>query len=460
MSHANQSASAARPPEDPAAPLPDERPDAPAGEAERDPGGGDRAAHAGDAEATGASGGAVTSEGLGQVLLIRPLSFAWLCGFFCLIAAALLGFLVFGEYTRKETVQGQIIVNDGLSKIYASAPGVVLTTHVKQGDRVRLGQPLIVLSVDVSTQKAGDSRAAIARQLLQQQEALKRQHVKQRAISAEEERALRRRIADLRLQSAQLGREIETQRNRLAINKQLLERYQDLGKQEFVSEEAVQGKEQDYLDQRSKLEDLERNQISVGSDIAQAESDLKNAPPKAENTLSDLERQIAAIEQQSIDNESRREVLISSQVDGVVNVLLAQPGQMVTTATPLVGIQPHASIFKAELYVPSRAVGFVKVGDSVLLRYQAYPFQKFGQYGGKVAEIARTALQPSELQLLGMPNEGLFRLRAGLDSQSVTAYGEKIPLQDGMQLEADILLETRKLYEWVLDPLYTISGKY
>ena len=55
--------------------------------------------------------------------------------------------------------------------------------------------------------------------------------------------------------------------------------------------------------------------------------------------------------------------------------------------------------------------------------------------------------------------EPLYRITAELDAQTITAYGEARPLQVGMQLQADIMQERRKLYEWVLEPLLTISGK-
>ena len=46
-----------------------------------------------------------------------------------------------------------------------------------------------------------------------------------------------------------------------------------------------------------------------------------------------------------------------------------------------------------------------------------------------------------------------------LDAQSVTTYGMQNPLHAGMLVDADILQETRKLYEWILEPLYTLSGR-
>ncbi len=111
----------------------------------------------------------------------------------------------------------------------------------------------------------------------------------------------------------------------------------------------------------------------------------------------------------------------------------------------------------------------MRAGQHVLLRYQAYPYQKFGHYEGVVASISRSAVSPGELppQLAGISSltassggaEPVYRITVKLERQTVTAYGQPVPLQAGMQLEADVELETRRLYEWVLDPLYTLTGK-
>jgi len=113
------------------------------------------------------------------------------------------------------------------------------------------------------------------------------------------------------------------------------------------------------------------------------------------------------------------------------------------------------------LYISSRAVGFVKPGKKVLLRYEAYPYQKFGQPEGVVATVSRAPIPAAELSYT-LPNmsigpnaaETYYRLEVIIPKQTITAYGKEEPLQAGMMLQADILLETRKLYEWLFEPLY------
>jgi membrane fusion protein len=161
------------------------------------------------------------------------------------------------------------------------------------------------------------------------------------------------------------------------------------------------------------------------------------------------------------------EIPDSPPQDGTITGLQAEPGGNATTATPLFGIVPSQSKLQAQLFSPSRGIGFLRSGQRVLLRYQAFPYQKFGFYGGVVASVSRSALSPAELNqtLAGLTalfgtNEPVYRITVELDRQTALAYGQPVALQPGMQLEADVLIESRRLIEWVLEPLYTLSGSW
>jgi membrane fusion protein len=136
--------------------------------------------------------------------------------------------------------------------------------------------------------------------------------------------------------------------------------------------------------------------------------------------------------------------------------LAAQSGQ------PLLSILPGNGKLEAELVVPSAAIGFIAPGNTVLLRYKAYPYQKFGHYPGRVTKVSRSTLNNSDLaNLAGRAETGepYYRVTVALVSQNITAYGKPELLRPGMQLEADIMGERRRLFEWVLEPIYSLKGK-
>nr|WP_229504882.1 HlyD family efflux transporter periplasmic adaptor subunit [Massilia mucilaginosa] len=159
-------------------------------------------------------------------------------------------------------------------------------------------------------------------------------------------------------------------------------------------------------------------------------------------------------------------MLITAPQAGTVTAIHAARGAAVGTGTPLLSIVPRGATLEAHLYASCRAIGFLRPRQQVHLRYLAYPYQKFGHYRGTIKSISRTGIEPAELPAQfgavaggGKAGEALYRITVTLARQDVTAYGARVPLAPGMQLDADVLLERRRLVEWVLDPVYTITGR-
>ena len=67
---------------------------------------------------------------LGEIVLIRPLSFSFLTALAAVLAAVVVLFLCWGTYTKRSTVAGQLVPDAGLVKVYAQQPGVVLEKRV------------------------------------------------------------------------------------------------------------------------------------------------------------------------------------------------------------------------------------------------------------------------------------------------------------------------------------------
>lgn len=189
---------------------------------------------------------------------------------------------------------------------------------------------------------------------------------------------------------------------------------------------------------------------------------LQEVPGQRQTSEANFQRDLAVLEQEQVETQARGELALHAPVSGIVATQLAKPGQAVQAGQPLLSLLPGDGTLEAELLVPSRSIGFIEPGDSVLLRYQAYPYQKFGHHKGEVRAISRSALNPGELGgLVGNSSlsEPLYRISVKLAGQAVTAYGNTEALKPGMLLEADVLGEQRRLIEWVFEPLYSLQGR-
>ena len=110
-------------------------------------------------------------------------------------------------------------------------------------------------------------------------------------------------------------------------------------------------------------------------------------------------------------------------------------------------------MLQAELFVPTRAAGFVRDGQRVRVLYEAFPYQNFGTYGGRIVKVSHTVLTAADTSAPVELREPAYRVTAALDRPDVDAYGDKIPLQPDMLVRADIILDRRTLMNWLLNPL-------
>jgi len=412
------------------------------------------------------------TQWMGTVLLAPSRSDRWFTLAAVLIMLAIAALLCYGEFTRKARVGGWLVPQQGLMRVFAPQPGVVAELYVKEGAQVRKGERLLRLSGELESTTLGATQAEIVRRLIELRDALRDQRRQQERLLTQQQHTYANRLSSLHSELDQVRHDIETMKARVGLAEHNVTVNRNLREKGFVSEQQLQLVEADRLEQNSRLGALERQQIELGREQVTLQGELNDLPVKTQGELATIERNMATAEQELAQAEARREIVVPAPQDGTVTAILIEQGGHANVSAPLLSIVPAGASLEAHLYSPSRAVGFVRPGQRVLLRYQAYPYQKFGHYEGVVASISRSAVNPGELppQLAGVTVAGVtggvagpepvYLITVRLARQTVTAYGRQVDLQPGMQLEADIALETRRLYEWVLDPLYTVTGKW
>lgn len=402
-------------------------------------------------------------EYLGKILLARPLSFAFMAAFFSGICILFVVFFALARYTGKEQAHGVLLPADGLIGLYAPQGGILIERRVREGQEVKQGDDLFVLSNDRISSARGDTQEAIGSALSLRGERLKDELEEQRKQSLQQHAALEHKRDALLSQIDQVKTEIGLQRARAVLSEQALKRYTDLQASHFVSAAQVQDKTADNLEQQARLQALERTRTNLQQDLSAADADIADQPLRARREESSIERSIAELDQSVAENEASRRIVVRAPRSGVVTAIAFEQGQSVPANTPLATIVPSGSRLEAQLYADSRAIGFVKPGTRVTMHFRAFPFQKFGQYAGTVREVSQTAIPPQQIaKIFGLPDgstEPMYRIDVQLDDEFVKAYGAKQPLRAGMQLDASILLEERRMIEWIFEPLKSSNGR-
>ncbi|MGL4230106.1 MAG: HlyD family secretion protein [Casimicrobium sp.] len=396
-------------------------------------------------------------RGWGELIVTTPWVARALLWLLALVTAAFVVFLAQAEYTRKARAPAVIAYATDPTIIAATDAGVLTQIAVKEGDAVKRGQ----LLANVSTERTigGEATfAASATDAAARKEAIEREKRELNTQLQAQSNQLASRARAIEGERVALAKEVAAQQQRVTQLQSQLDRFRELAKNKFVSDLQVQQKQDEWSEQAVKLETLKRSDASLARELASAQAELPLLQSGTRARLATLERDSAAQSQGAREDASRRGYDIRAAADGVVERVIATSGQTLGAGAPLLRVQTGSDALQADLFVPTRSAGFLKEGQSVRLAIDAFPFERFGHVEARVAQIGRVVLVPGEAGVPASLREPAFRVRATLAESAVVAYGERYPLRSGLAAQADIALDRRPLYRWVIEPILRLRG--
>ena len=402
---------------------------------------------------------ALREKFLGEATIARPLPM-WAMTLLAVGAAALMiAVAIWGQYTRRERVEGFLQLDVGAARISITDAGRVTELLVKEGQEVKAGEPMLRLSLDRSTASTLSASAMATGELSQRRGSLEKEQVQIRELAVQQLQQVKKRIDDIKREVTQIEQEIKLQGQRVASAKEQAKRFQQLAKEKFVSDIVARQKQDDATDQEIRVQTLRRQKSTLERDLSTAQLEEPAIALRARSQEEQMTRQISVVQQSLAQEETKRETVIQAPITGVVTNIAIASGQSVTADSPFATILPAGSKLQAEMLVPTRAIGFVTKGKDVVMRYEAFPFERFGQYHGVIADVSQTVWSPGDKVGPLAVREAAYRIIVKLDKQTVAAMGQEIPLRSGMLVNADILLDKRSLLEWIFEPLLQLRSR-
>ncbi|MGL6108527.1 MAG: HlyD family secretion protein [Rubrivivax sp.] len=403
---------------------------------------------------------------LGQVQLVRPLSLTvFSIGVVCVLALVI-AFLFFGEYTRKARIGGVLVPDRGVIRLVPPVQGRVLERNVSEGQVVRAGEVMFVLALESST-LATEVQARVQRSLEERQRSLEDSARQQAALAEGEQLSLQRRLDEMGREQTQIEAEAMLHRQRLALAQQALDRLEALSREQFISAAQVQVKKEEVIGLQAQAQALQRQSATLARDRAALQGERRGLPLLLKARQGAIERDLATLSREAAEQDAVRQIVVRAPQDGTVSAVLADSGQSVSPASALASLIPAGAQLQAHLFAPSGAVGFVRPEQEVRLRFEAFPYQKFGHQSGRVLQVSRTPLAAPELA--GLPLYGqtgpdgsaepMFRITVAMDEPQLHAFGGTQPLVAGMRMQADVLLDRRRLIEWLFEPVLGLSRR-
>ncbi len=395
----------------------------------------------------------------GDVVLSSPISHKAVTALLAVIILGLVTFSIVGEYARKERVIGYLTPDQGLIRIMPRQVGLIERGFVQIGDSVEKGDPLFSLIIDTTSA----SGVAVAGQLLEQLELEKQQLLERRDLIPRQynlsKNRLRSQIAAAQSEASRLDERINLQQKTVANEQIVFEKFSQLIAQEAASALEASSQENRLLQATQSLALLRNEQQRFLDQVADLQAQMRLLPISEQQDISDITSQLSALQQRMTQTAGQESYMITAPVAGRIASITGREGQMATGQAAMATLLPKGGKLEAQLLVPSRAAGFVDEGQTVRLLYDAFPYQKFGFHTGVVSDVSRTVISSTDLPIAPPTQEPVFLITVDLGRQDVDANNQLYALQSGMTLSADIVLEDRKIWEWVFEPLLGAAEK-
>jgi membrane fusion protein len=391
----------------------------------------------------------------GEVVSLQPISSTILSWCLAGLVAFILCFLSIAQYARKETVTGYLTPTFGTAKIFVPQQGFIKALHVKEGQEVAEGDPLLTVVTSQITANGDDVNATVLTALAQQRDVVERQIAAEERRTASERDRVASTIKGIEAETAQLEDQRKIQSERLKLSEGFVSTGATLTERGALPSMELKRREQAALEQKQNVASLGQQITARRTQLADAQHTLEQLPIVAADRIRLLRNDLSWIEQRAAEVNGRRAYIIKAPTSGRVSTLQATVGQVADPKYMQLEIVPLDSTLQAELFFPTRAFGFVRPGQRVRMLYDAFPYQKFGTYRGSVAKVSRTILTGNDATGPITLKEPAYRVTVALERPDIDAYGLKMPLQSGMLLKADVVLEQRSLMRWLLDPVFS-----
>jgi membrane fusion protein len=367
--------------------------------------------------------------------------------------AVVVVFLVVGTYARRETVYGSVVSSAGAAELRSHRAGTLVAIHAEEGTRVSAGQVLFSLSTNAAVhggQAIGEALQGAAREQSSARLAdLSAQRERNRAARDE---ALHKR-GTLAQRASMLEQELDLQRERLNLAERTLRDVEPLFSKHHLPLLQFRQYQANALEARQRLLAYQRDLASVDNERAELNAQLQQLEAEADSLKARSESEYAALRERLAHVEEAHKLQIASPIDGVLAASGLRVGSAVGHEQVLGVVVPTGAPLLAEVWVESRAIGFLRTGQRVRLMYDAFPYQRFGFGQGEVVAISSAPLPAPEAELGASGSALRYRALVRILQPEVQAYGQRWPILPGMRLTADVVLETRSFLDWLLDPI-------
>lgn len=366
-----------------------------------------------------------------------------------LAAVGLILILGLASYATTAEVRGVVAYDTGVARIYSQATAEVRAIHVRVGDRVKAGQPIMTLALA----QGQDGVAPQLGQFEKQDNELSRQLAIADTQAASATAALDAQSSGIRAAIGSLTRQRAISLEQVDLAQSAVRRAERLASEGAGTKRQVEDSRSALLARRAEAEALDEQIIAQRSLLRANDAERDQLALETQRNQSSLTLQRASLAEQKAGLARNDKLVLTAPIDGVVGDIGIEVGQQIRPDRNVATVIPNNSKLEIWFYAPTRAVGTAREGQQVRLQFDAFPFEKYGSGTGVVTEVSRVATDPANVDTgLGI-TEPVFRIRTALTNTSASSKISPAQLRPGMTLSGKLQLERRRLWQVLLGPI-------
>ncbi|MGK0705549.1 HlyD family secretion protein [Yokenella regensburgei] len=400
----------------------------------------------------------------GRAILLPGIPFWTVATGSLLFIAAFLLFIIEGTYTRRVNVVGEVTTWPRAVNIYSGVQGFVVNQFVHEGQMIHKGEPVYQIDVSKSTRSgvvSENQRRDIESQLVRVDNIIQRLE-ESKKITLDSLEKQRLQYSEAFQRSSDIIRRAQEGINIMQSNMENYRHYQARG---LINKDQLTNQVALYYQQQNNLLGLSGQNEQNALQLTSLESQIQTQAADFDNRIYQMELQRYELQKELVETDVGGEIVVRALSDGRIDSMSVTIGQMVNPGDSLLQVIPkNIENYYLILWVPNDVVPYLKSGDRVNLRYEAFPAEKFGQFQATVTTVTRTPASTQEmLTYHGAPKNTLdasvpwYKVIVKPEQQSIVYAGKSLPLENGMKAKSTLFLEKRKIYQWMLSPFYDMK---
>jgi multidrug resistance efflux pump len=369
-------------------------------------------------------------------------------------------FIARGAFPRVEFAPGYLEPTAGVVRLRAPRQSIIGAVYVKDGQRVASGDSLVSLQSGQTMESGAGAEAEIAAQLGSQYRDIEAQIARESDWRRNEERRLSVAHEGLDRDIDLLAVAMQTQQRQVTLTQQHADRIRDLAERGTVSLDELQRRDLAVLAQRLAFQNSEREIASKRAQLVAAQIAIEQIPTVANERLRALREGLANVQQRRIELETQRALVVRAPLSGRIAAVPVFVGAAVDSGSLIAAIIPDESELRARLFVPTRAIGKVRPGQTVSIRYDAFPYQKYGTFKGQIEDVSNSVILPQEVEKISPVKltEPAYVLDVAIRRQSVMLDGERqAALRPDMLLTATIETDQRTILGLIGESVFGVA---